>query len=97
VHEQGRLTNSTFLATSRDSVLLDSDDRNPAWAEAFGMLAGSKQVVEKIQMSNRSRPQSTINHAAANILMVDDQPAKLLSYEVIFCTALEKILFFRGF
>src|SRR5262249_25967316 len=46
-------------------------------------LAGSKQVVEKIQMSNRSRPQSTINHAEANILMVDDQPAKLLSYEVI--------------
>jgi PleD family two-component response regulator len=79
VHEtpQGRLTNSTFLATSRDSVLLDSNDRNPDWAEAFGMLASSKQVVEKIQMSNRNRPQLTINHA------VDDQPAKLLSYEVI--------------
>src|SRR6516225_4293922 len=34
-------------------------------------------------MSNRSRPQSTVKHSAANILMVDDQPAKLLSYEVI--------------
>jgi PAS domain S-box-containing protein len=34
-------------------------------------------------MSNRSTPQSTVEHSAANILMVDDQPAKLLSYELI--------------
>jgi CheY-like chemotaxis protein len=51
------------------------------WHEASP--TASKQSREKIQMSNRSRPQSTVKHSVANILMVDDQPAKLLSYEVI--------------
>ena len=84
MHEtpQGRLTNSTFLATSRDSVLLDSDDRNPARAETFGMLAGSK-VVEKIQMSNRSGPQSTINHAVGVLLAEDEGVLALMMRDTL--------------
>jgi CheY-like chemotaxis protein len=34
-------------------------------------------------MSHRSKPQSTVEHSTANILMVDDQSVKLLSYELI--------------
>jgi PAS domain S-box-containing protein len=43
-------------------------------------------------MSNRSRPQSTAKHSTANILMVDDLPAKLLSYEVILCSLGENLI-----
>jgi hypothetical protein len=43
-------------------------------------------------MSNRSRPRSIVKHSAVNILMVDDQPAKLLSYEVILRSLGENII-----
>jgi PAS domain S-box-containing protein len=43
-------------------------------------------------MSNGSRQRSIVKHSPANILMVDDQPAKLLGYEVILRSLGENII-----